>query len=171
MKLILPSRRRLATAGGWLACTVAATAVGILAVEAIGSGIAGTGTEPLSMHEVEQQLSAAPPMPSPSGSNPTGPNPTDSDSGPSPTASPTGTTTVSGKRVFGTKGGSVVARCIGDRAELVSWSPAQGYQTDDLERGPGSSAGIQFETDDLEINVKITCVNGVPRSHVTTERD
>jgi hypothetical protein len=161
VKRIVPDRRWLATVGGWLASAAAATAIGTLAVGAIGSGIAGTGTEPLSLDQVEQQLATAS-SPAPPTSTPTG----TAESTPSPTGDPTGH-----GRVFGTKGGSVVARCIDGKAELISWSPAQGYQTDDVRRGPGSSAGIQFETDDLEINVKITCVNGVPTSHVTTNRD
>lgn len=66
----------------------------------------------------------------------------------------------------------MLARCLeGDRAELVSWSPAQEYQVDDLRRGPGASAGIQFESDSQEIDVLITCAAGLPTGHITTTDD
>lgn len=159
--------RWLASVGGWLLATAAATAIGILAVTAIGSGIAGTGTRPLSAEQVERQLTTQPEpsdVPtSPVSARPTRTPPTAPSSVPTPS--------VSAEKVIGSAGGSVVARCVDDRAELLSWSPAQGYQVDDLRRGPATTAGIQFESDDLEVNVLITCAAGVPTGHISTQRD
>ena len=164
--------------GGWLLATAAATAIGILAVTAIGSGIAGTGTQPLSAEQVERQLSAGPESPDVAPTSPTTAAPTRTPStatastgSPSPGRSPSVGPSIGAEKVIGSVGGSVVARCVDDRAELLSWSPAQGYQVDDLHRGPATTAGIQFESDDLEVNVLVTCAGGVPTGHISTQRD
>ncbi|QDP95967.1 hypothetical protein FOE78_08690 [Microlunatus elymi] len=151
-----PRSRSLLTIGGWLVAASAATAVGALAVEAIGSGIAGTGAEPLSMAEIEQQLATAPAAASPI---------------PSRTPSPGEGASSDVSQVIGTDGGTVLARCSDGLAELINWSPRQGYETDDVRRGPATVANIQFETDDLEINVRVSCVSGVPTGRVTRVHD
>lgn len=152
--------RWLASVGGWILAAAAAIAIGILAVSAIGSGITGTGTQPLTLGQVKQQL----------GTQAATPNPTTRSSA-AQSPNPTGTTTAAARKVIGSMGGSVVARCINGQAELLSWSPAQGYQVDDLRRGPGPSAGIQFESDSLEINIQVSCAAGVPTGHITTRHD
>ena len=39
----------------------------------------------------------------------------------------------------------------------MSWSPAQGFSTDDVERGPARAVSITFESDDAEITARVTC--------------
>lgn len=150
---LTPRTRSLLTIGGWLGAVAAATTVGVVAVGAIGSGIAGTTTQPLSHSEVTRALATAKtPTPLPSTPQP-------------------GTAAPGVSRVLGTKGGTVLARCSGGNVTLVSWSPAQGYETDDIHRGPARTASMQFETGQVEITVRVTCARGVPTAHVTTEAD
>jgi len=169
---LTPRSRSLLTVAGWLAATAAATSIGILAVGAIGSGIAGSPARPLSGGEVTKALATSSPVaPAPSGASPSGVSPT----GGSPTGEPTGPAGSPGSqptgasRVFGSKGGTVVARCVAGKAELISWSPAQGYEADDVRRGPAASVGLQFERDDIEIKISVECVGGVPTPHIETE--
>lgn len=150
---LTPRTRSLLTIGGWLVAAAAATTVGVVAVGAIGSGIAGTTAHPLSHSEVTRALATA-----------RTPTPV-----PSPSESPTATGAQGGSRVLGTKGGTVLARCSGGKVSLVSWSPAQGFETDDIRRGPARTASIKFESDRVEITVRVDCPSGAPTAHVATE--
>jgi hypothetical protein len=64
----------------------------------------------------------------------------------------------------------VVARCVAGKAELLSWSPAQGFEADDIRRGPALSAGLEFESDRIEIKISVDCRTAVPTPHIETER-
>jgi hypothetical protein len=63
--------------------------------------------------------------------------------------------------VLTSSGGSVVARCSSPSTSatvyLVSWSPAQGYQVDDVRRGPAQVASIHLEGGQDEISVTYSC--------------
>jgi hypothetical protein len=61
-----------------------------------------------------------------------------------------------------TTGGSIVARCSAGDVTLLSWSPAQGYRTDDVEPGPATAATVKFKADRTEVWVTVTCVAGEP---------
>lgn len=141
--------RRLYAVLGWLFAALAATGVGVAALGALGTGIVGEAARPLSQQDVERELARVSATASPS---------------PSPSASPSGLATpVSGPVVLAGAGGTVTARCYADgKAGLDSWSPRQGYQVEDVERGPARAAEIQFETGDSEVKGKIRCVSGRP---------
>nr|WP_062331432.1 hypothetical protein [Herbidospora sakaeratensis] len=54
--------------------------------------------------------------------------------------------------------GSVTAACSGDRAVLLSWTPAQNHNVEDVERGPAPSASVTFESaDDRTTTVTVRC--------------
>lgn len=76
-------------------------------------------------------------------------------------------------RALTSSGGSAIARCTGGTAYLVSWSPAQGYEVDEYERGPDDRARVKFESesDDRKVRITVTCRNGVPVRSVETEVD
>ncbi len=146
---------------GWLCATLIATAVGIGAVSLLSEGLTSDAMTPLSSDAVAKALASA---------GPGAPTPT---SGPSPGA-PTATTGPS--RSLSSPGGTVIARCEGDLAYLMSWSPAQGWSVDEQQRGPASSTMIQFEgdtdrNDDLEVTLTVTCRSGSPVSAVATAKD
>jgi hypothetical protein len=70
-------------------------------------------------------------------------------------------------------GGSVVARCQGSGGSatvyLVSWSPAQGYSVNDVQRGPGHEAQIEFESGSQSVSVQFHCSASGPVQQVETD--
>jgi hypothetical protein len=69
-------------------------------------------------------------------------------------------------RVLTSSGGSVVVRCTGATVYLVSWSPAQGYRVNDVHRGPGEEAEIDFESDRSSVSVGYHCTSSGPVQQV-----
>jgi hypothetical protein len=135
----------------WLAGAAAAVTVGLVALSTVGTGLFGPA-DPLAQ--------AADTHASP------GPDP---DPAPEPTTEPTTGPSVGQDRTLTSPGGTVVARCIGDRAYLVLWSPGQGFHTDDAFRGPATVARVSFESRTREVNIKVTCVAGEPHSSIEDE--
>jgi hypothetical protein len=146
------NRRVILAVAGWLAAALVATAVGVAAVSLLGEGISDSATRPLSADEVRRALARSTPAPTPS--------PTGSAARP-PAAGPA--------RSFSTAGGTVIAGCAGDQATLSSWSPAQGFHSEDVARGPAPTASLTFESDEEEIHVAVDCASGRPQ--LRTEAD
>jgi hypothetical protein len=144
---------------GWLATAAAAITAGVFAVGAIGHGIAGSTTSPLSDQAVAKALakatrtSAAAPA--------TSPNTSPTTSRPS---APRGTTPEPRPqtKVRQVRGGTVVVRCAGGQATLESWSPDQGYEADDVHRGPDSKVRVKFKSGRSELETEIGCRGDVP---------
>jgi hypothetical protein len=67
------------------------------------------------------------------------------------------------QRQFTTDGGAISARCTGQQAYLISWSPAPGFHPDDVQRGPGFVAHVTFVGRDRAVSVRVRCVAGVPQ--------
>lgn len=153
-------RRTLASLGAWAAGASVAVAVGILALSLIGGGLASGEVRPVP----EDGPVAAAPSPSPS--PPVSPSITlappltksapvaPPSVAPSPTSGPT--------RQLASLGGTVIARCVGPSAYLVSWSPAQGYEADEVHRGPGRVASVVFQGDGQRVWLGVHCVAGIP---------
>ncbi|MEU4831186.1 hypothetical protein [Streptosporangium sp. NPDC023615] len=74
-----------------------------------------------------------------------------------PTASAAPSVSAGRSGVLDTPGGRVIARCQNALVTLRSWSPAQGFQADDVERGPASRAYVEFESEEREIKVEVYC--------------
>ncbi|WP_370376251.1 hypothetical protein [Catenulispora sp. GAS73] len=130
--------------------------------------------------------------PGPAGTSPVRPTPSDSASGtssgtpsglpstgpaasntaPSSTAgshpwlAPTGSTGSTAahtvERRLSVDGGSVLAQCQGSAAYLVSWSPAQGYLADGVQRGPARFATVVFVGAANRMEVRVACPAGTP---------
>lgn len=130
----------------WVVAAFAATAVGLVAVSAIGTDIFGAGQKPLSQSEVDGLLSST-----------TGPPPstTTTSEAPEPVRTPTVT-----------EGGTVIAQCTpAGQPEILSATPAQGYQVDgqdDVDDHPK----VTFESGDVEIEIRLRCVAGVPQAEI-----
>ena len=71
--------------------------------------------------------------------------------------------------MFTSKGGEVVADCQASGAYLLSWSPLQGYEIDDVVRGPAPAARVTFESNGGDVTMVVTCSGGVP-SATTSSR-
>ena len=60
----------------------------------------------------------------------------------------------------------MVASCVAGGAYLDSWSPAQGYLTGDVRRGPAQTARVTFDpasgSDDGAVTMVVSCSAGTP---------
>lgn len=151
----MTSSRRTRTALvalAWAAAVVVATLVAMSAVGAIGTGILGSGQQPLTPSQVDQALAAARAVPGPVPVAPTSPPPVSNAAGADVVASP---------------GGTIVARCTGNAIEIVSASPAQGFRLDDEREG----SRMQFESEDTKVEVQLSCQGGRPVGAVEVEDD
>jgi hypothetical protein len=142
--------RTLLAVAGWLAAAVVATVVGVAALRLVGESIAGTPGGVLSQEEVERRLASA----TPATTAPTTPV--------SPSAPRSSTGTSHPRKVFKARGGSAVAECDGTAARLVSWSPAQGFGTHEVEAGPAGEAEVDFRGAAGRSKIKVRCAGGQP---------
>lgn len=134
----------------WLAAAVAATAVGMFAVGAIGEDIFGADRRPLSESEVDEQLAGATTRPTTTPPAATSTRSTTSEP-PAPRATP-----------VTTDGGTVLARCApGGLVDVLSTVPAQGFRVDsddDELDGLDDHPHIKFESGEREIEIRLRCV-------------
>lgn len=140
---------------GWFAAAALATVVGVAAVSMIGTDIVGETARPLTHDQVTRALATAEPVASPSPAS----------------ASASVSPRPGGSKVLGTPGGTVVARCANGLVTLVSWSPGQGYRSDDVHPGPDHEASLKFESDNREVRVRVDCRDGVPTAHIRSKAD
>jgi hypothetical protein len=173
---VLPTvRRTLASLAAWTLGAGVAVGVGVLALSLIDSGLASGAaqTQPLPP-DAPVSSSAASPAPSPSEPSPSEPSVSRSPAGPaaparspSPAAPSAGSATAGPPHQLASSGGTVIARCTGTTAYLVSWSPAQGYQVDDVRRGPAQTVYATFvNVNRQQVVLAVRCVAGIPeRTH------
>jgi hypothetical protein len=146
----------VAGVAAWTVGAAAAIGVGMLALSLVGSGLTDTGAAAGANVVVNQPdpLVATPPT-----------------SAPSPAVGPTASVSPStGTRTIPSAGGTVVARCGDGGAYLVVWSPAPGYRTDDVLRGPAATVRVAFEGNGREVKIAVTCVGGTPQPAIHDER-
>lgn len=161
-----PSRttRTILAVLSWVAAAGVAVAVGLVAVSALGRGILDSGPPVTSQREVAAEL--ARPAPPPANAEP-GQAPD------SPTSPPNEQGDAQRNHVERTPGGTFVSRCDRssgeEQAALVSWSPAQGFQTDDVQDGPGDEVEVTFESEDLDVEASVVCRNGQPLTSVDVD--
>jgi hypothetical protein len=131
----------------WLLAVAVATGVGVAAVSVIGSGIVGSGPQPLSAAEVNAQLSSLP---------------TVAPSVTTPVSRPTATTPPAAEsKVFSVPGGTIIARCAPGGVEIVAATPAQGFQVSgDIEIDDHPKVRFRSGREDYE--VRFRCVSGLP---------
>lgn len=158
----------------WLAAAAGATAVGMTAVGMIGSDIFGSGQDPLTAAEIEQRLATPAPTTAPTQTPSVTPSPTPTPAEtPSPTPSETSSPTPVAppapepQSIAADGAGTVIAQCNPDgTVTVVSAVPAQGYEVDSDDDEPDDHPQIKFESDDLEVEVRLRCVDGVVTSEI-----
>jgi hypothetical protein len=136
---------------GWLGAAVLAALVGLAAISVIGNGLTSPETRPLSAAEVADELAdeLARQIPaSPSASAGAGNRPS-----PSPS-------TAAASRSFPTRAGTVVGRCVGDRPEVVSMSPQQGFEVHEQDDNEGEFRSRGDNHD--RVKFELVCRAGVP---------
>jgi hypothetical protein len=168
------SSRFLVGLGAWLLGAVTATTGSMIAVNELAHGLLGPQTQQVGGATVSADLDAGAGSPSPSLAAVAGPSPGSTrapkirhSSSPAASASgvaaqdPAGTLLVSGD-------GSVMATCQSGGAYLLYWSPDQGFQADDVYRGPAAVATVTFRgpTASASVVMRVTCPAGTPVAHV-----
>jgi hypothetical protein len=168
-------RRILFGVAAWLLGAATATAGSLLAISLLGQGITGNSGQLLTQDAVTRALASeaadAPPSAAardtggPTASAPARTSPAASatdvpatgQGADTATASPPGDGTV-----LTSAGGEVVASCEAAGAYLISWSPLQGYESDDVNRGPAATARVTFESATQRVTMVVSCSAGVP---------
>ena len=175
--------RILAGVGAWLLGAGTATAGSLLAVSLLGQGIADSPGQQLTTAAVNRALAGqnqdvgdagtqtspppvrTSPVTSPAATRPAMTQPVPAAPTPSatPAASRAGAASPSppaAGTVLTSQGGTVLAECRPAGAYLVSWSPTQGYEADDVTRGPAATARAVFESDANSVTMVVSCPDG-----------
>jgi hypothetical protein len=156
--------RLLIGASAWLLGALTATGGSMLAVSHLAHGLLGPDTQQLSPAVVRDDLAGYQrPGAAPTGTAAAGPaaahaRPARRRASAAPatsSAAPTGALLVSGA-------GSAMASCQSGLAYLQYWSPDQGYQADDVLRGPARQASLVFEGGTSGIRMRVSCQGPVP---------
>jgi hypothetical protein len=144
-----------------------AAGVTLAAVSVLGSGIFGGSTQTMSQEEVDRALAAATVSPEP------GPASSPAPADPSAASPTTGAPEPAGSdpTVVSSAGGRVIARCTGTAAEVLSWTPAQGFRTEKVEPGPAAEVRVEFESDDRDVKVELRCEGGTPTAEIDDDGD
>jgi hypothetical protein len=183
--------RVLLTAGAWLLGVAAATAGCLVAVSLIGHSLFGPPVHQLTGSDISRALAVRDQAPAPSAagqatavphrpaprprrarpgpSRPSAPAPgrsvSPSPGPPSPVPSPPAATLLT------SAGGSVLASCGPSGAYLVSWSPQQGYTSDDVVRGPAPVAVAVFLSGRQGVRMAVSCPGSRPALSVRRVTD
>ncbi len=67
---------------------------------------------------------------------------------------------------FSAAGNTVLARCVVDTVEIISWTAAQGFHVDDGANQQGREAEVEFESDDSDVKIRVSCATGVPTAAI-----
>jgi len=176
------SARFLAGVGAWLLGAGAATAGSLLAVSALGQGLAPTPSQQLTVAAVNQALAseaaetAPPPAAMPpvsSSATPLAPRPKKRSPPPSamaPAPAPSSTLPPA-TTVLTSPGGTLVAGCQPAGAYLVEWTPQQGYEVSGVSPGPTAKAKVTFEGSRKLVTMVVSCRGGVPAASTTVSHD
>jgi hypothetical protein len=159
--------RILIAVGAWLLGAVTATGASLLAVSQLGQGIVDTTGQQLTVSAVNsalareqgEQATAAPRAERPAGAaQPAADAPHHSAASTPPSQAPSpppGT-------LFASPGGTVVADCQPAGAYLLTWSPQQGFEAQNVVRGPAAVVSVLFATQASGVTVQVACRGGVP---------
>ncbi|GGO25079.1 hypothetical protein GCM10010116_50340 [Microbispora rosea subsp. aerata] len=145
---------------GWLLAAALATGAGVAVLGLLGRPLTGPAERPMTAEEVRVALArdtAAPLPPGPTSTAVPTRSPGDATPPVVPSAAP-----VTGRKLISTGAGSVIAWCDGGLARLQSWTPGQGYETDDVEPGPDEHARVRFESDESKVEIEVRCSGDVP---------
>jgi hypothetical protein len=167
--------RFLVGVGAWVLGAAAATSGSMIAVNQLAHGLLGPQTQQLT----EANFSVNPdeisdrPVPSATAGGHTDPGKPSAASGRRSdvkTAGSGAATPSPGQSLIGTTlqspDGSVTAVCQAAGAYLLYWSPDQGFQADDVYRGPAAVTSVIFRGFTSSVGVRVTCVGGSPVAHL-----
>jgi serine/threonine protein kinase len=82
---------------------------------------------------------------------------------PAPSSTVESPTPVQVATTFDSAGGSIVVTCANGKAELLSWTPADGYTVKRRVKGPAARVAVAFKSDTATVGMIVTCPNNQPR--------
>jgi hypothetical protein len=130
----MPSARSVVvSAVAWTVGAASSVGIGLVALTMIGTGFSDRPLEPVATPTAVDTAS------------------------PGPWAAADPTTPTGSDHTVATRGGTLIVRCVQSGVFLVGWSPAPGYRTDDLQRGPAPTVSMTFESTDREVSVNVAC--------------
>jgi hypothetical protein len=164
--------RVLIGVGAWLLGAVTATGGSLLAVSQLGQGLVDKTNQQLTASAINSALASekaeqsatspartAHPAPAAHAVHAVKPAPQDQHaaptSSPSPPTSPPGT-------LLASAGGTVLATCQAAGAYLLSWSPQQDFEVQDVVRGPSPVVSVRFSSPSQSLTMQVTCHGGLP---------
>ncbi|MEU7942570.1 hypothetical protein [Microbispora bryophytorum] len=157
------SRLVLAVAG-WLLAAALAIGTGVAVLGLLGRPLTGPAERPMTAEEIRLALARdtpVPPSPAPADAAPV-----DVSGGQTPGAVP-----ATGRRLISTGAGSLIARCDRGLVRLQSWTPAQGFEVDDVDPGPDDRARVKFESDESGLEIEVRCAGGMPVPRISRHDD
>ena len=110
----------------------------------------------------------------PGAQNPDGQSSTQGPGGGSSTQSPppSGSSSQGPGTLLVSSGGSVTATCESAGAYLLYWTPNQGYEAEDVYRGPAATASVTFRASPtVSVVMRVSCSGVTPVAHVYSGRD
>src|SRR5262249_30991795 len=150
--------RVLIAAGAWLLGAVTATGGSLYAVAQLGQGLIEQHTKQVTVAMVNAELaqdgSARTAIPSPAVSPQVSQAATKPRSDPTHHAAPTVT---SSRQWFNSEDGWAWASCGPNGAQLLSYSPANGFDIHHVETGPSAVASVTFTDSSGGVTMKVTC--------------
>ena len=165
--------------GAWLLGVVTATCGSLLAVSLLGNGFgvsAGQGQQ-LTAAAVNAALASAPKERTAAPAGHRSPAPSKAHHARAKHASSPPVTPVAPVQdaqpgtLLASPAGTVVASCGPAGAYLVSWSPAQGYGSEQVVRGPAAIARVTFDAGSSSLTLAVSCHAGSPIANTVWGHD
>ena len=154
-------RRPVLAVAGWLGAAALAIGAGLAATDVIGNGLGSSQSPVQSEDAVARALAEAAATPPSAATSPATPSGSPATAAPSASAGPDPV-----RKTFRTSGGTIIARCVGARVQVLSMSPAQGYAVHDgIDRQPQDSAEVEFRSrgdNDDRVEADLRCSAGAP---------
>jgi len=170
--------RILLGVGAWVLGAASATAGSLYAVDELGQSLVAQHTKQISVAMVNAELALenadrTTPGATRSSSPSTSPSPSTSHPRHRPAAVLPGRARRAVQRQSGklltSQGGTAAASCDNGLARLLYWSPAQGFEADDVFKGPASVASVKFTDSAGGVLMRVTCTSaGSPVAHVSS---
>jgi len=170
--------RILLGVSAWLLGAASATAGSLYAVNQLGEGLLAQHSKEISVATVNAQLALensdrASPVPTPVPTAPVSPSHSRPDAAHRMAGTGPGRQTPHVQpppsKLLTSRGGTAAASCDNGLVRLVYWSPAQGFEADDVSKGPARVASVTFTNDSGGVVMRVACTSaGVPVAHVST---
>jgi hypothetical protein len=167
--------RILLGVSAWLLGAASATAGSLYAVDQLGQGLLAQHSKEISVATVNAELA----LENSDKATPAASSPSPSTTHPQPQVRHTAQRPGTGgsarhvqrpaSKLLTSAGGTAAASCDNGLAHLLYWSPAQGFEVEDVHPGPSRTASVTFTSSPDGVVMRVFCgAAGAPHSHVSS---